>query len=205
VANLAGASANVRNSNRRGRGAQTTPSHQPSDTECRTGGGQSGLLAHSTESTAVLTSRSALGDNRADGPCISYEPGGAGEQCSLSEADWARDLARWRVTGRRSGRPRSTPVNPIEQDGTRWLVAPYGAVGWVRNVRASGEVELSHGRHSQRFRATEVEAEEAAPVLRAYVRKLRVVRPYFNARPDDPLDAFAAEAKCHPVFRLEPR
>ena len=109
------------------------------------------------------------------------------------------------VTGRRSGRPRSTPVNPIEQDGTRWLVAPYGAVGWVRNVRASGEVELSHGRHSQRFRATEVEAEEAAPVLRAYVRKLRVVRPYFNARPDDPLDAFTAEAKRHPVFRLEPR
>jgi hypothetical protein len=28
------------------------------------------------------------------------------------------------ATGRRSGRPRSTPVNPIDRNGERWLVHP---------------------------------------------------------------------------------
>src|SRR5438093_12133365 len=42
------------------------------------------------------------------------------------------------TTGRRSGRPRTTPVSLVVDDGRRWLVSPYGAVGWARNVRASG-------------------------------------------------------------------
>jgi hypothetical protein len=29
-----------------------------------------------------------------------------------------------------------------------------------------------------------------------------VTRPYFDARPDDPVERFAAEAAEHPVFRL---
>ena len=47
------------------------------------------------------------------------------------------------VRGRKSGLPRTTPVNLIEYQGRRWLVAPYGEVAWVRNVRAAGEVELA--------------------------------------------------------------
>src|SRR5262245_14501595 len=39
------------------------------------------------------------------------------------------------VPGRRTGHPRSTPVPLVERGGERWLVAPYGAVGWVRNAR----------------------------------------------------------------------
>ena len=31
---------------------------------------------------------------------------------------------------------------PVETDAGRWLVAPYGDVGRVRNARASGEVAL---------------------------------------------------------------
>ena len=108
------------------------------------------------------------------------------------------------VRGRRSGQPHTTPVNPIERDGQLWLVAPYGAVGWVRNVRAAGEVTLSRGRRSQRLRAAEVGPQEAAPVLRDYLKKIRVVRPYFDVKPDGPLEAFVAEAGRHPVFRLEP-
>ena len=108
------------------------------------------------------------------------------------------------VTGRRSGRPRSTPVNPIERDRAVWLVAPYGTVGWVRNVRAADEVTLSRGRRSQRYRAVAVGAEQAAPVLQDYLGKIRVVRPYFDVRPDDPVESFAAEADRHPVFRLDP-
>jgi hypothetical protein len=41
------------------------------------------------------------------------------------------------VPGRKSGRPYETPVILVE-DGERWLVAPYGEVGWVRNARAAG-------------------------------------------------------------------
>ena len=52
------------------------------------------------------------------------------------------------VPGRRSGTPRSTPVTLVEEDGQRWLVAPYGPVGWVRNARAAGQVELSRGGRS---------------------------------------------------------
>ncbi len=50
-----------------------------------------------------------------------------------------------RVRGRKTGLPRTTPVSLIEHEGRRWLVAPYGEVGWVRNARAAGEAELLRG------------------------------------------------------------
>ena len=40
--------------------------------------------------------------------------------------------------GRRTGKPRTNPVVPVEHDGRRWLVAPYGPVSWVHNARAAG-------------------------------------------------------------------
>jgi hypothetical protein len=46
---------------------------------------------------------------------------------------------------------------------------------------------------------------EAVRVLQAYVRKVRVVRPFFDAAPDGPPAAFAAELSRHPVFRLRRR
>jgi deazaflavin-dependent oxidoreductase (nitroreductase family) len=106
------------------------------------------------------------------------------------------------VNGRRTGMPRSTPVTLVENRDGRWLVAPYGAVGWVRNVRAAGRVTLSRGRHSDDLRVEEVGGLEAARVLQAYLGKVRVVRQYFDAAPDSPLESFAAEASLHPVFRL---
>ena len=45
------------------------------------------------------------------------------------------------VRGRKTGKLYETPVTLIE-NGERWLVAPYGEVGWVRNARAAGEVQL---------------------------------------------------------------
>lgn len=105
------------------------------------------------------------------------------------------------VSGRKSGRRYSTPVTLIE-DEQRYLVAPYGEVGWVKNARATGEVTLTRAGHSETMRISELEPENAAPVLRSYVQQVSVVRPYFDAAPDAPLDAFAAEAPHHPVFRL---
>lgn len=107
------------------------------------------------------------------------------------------------VRGRRSGRPYSTPVNLIDHGTQRWLVAPYGPVNWVRNARAVGQVTLTRGRRSETVRISELGADESAPVLKEYVQRVPVTRPYFDARPDAPLEAFAAEAARHPVFRIE--
>ena len=110
------------------------------------------------------------------------------------------------VVGRKSGRRYSTPVQLVLEDGRRWLVAPYGVREWVKNARAAGEVELTRARRTELRPIEEVGPEEAAPVLREYLRTTPIVKPYFDADADAPLEAFAAEAARHPVFRLgEPR
>lgn len=107
------------------------------------------------------------------------------------------------VRGRKSGLPRTTPVNLITCQGRRWLVAPYGEVAWVRNVRAAGEVELRRAGTAEHCLAREAAAGEAVPVLRSYLRQLRLlVGPYFDVTPSSPDAAFAAEAPRHPVFLL---
>src|SRR5947208_17037197 len=69
------------------------------------------------------------------------------------------------VRGRKSGEPRSTPVDVMTIDGRRYLVAPYGPVSWVLNARVAGEVELTR-RRTERFTTREVPPQEAAPILR---------------------------------------
>ena len=106
--------------------------------------------------------------------------------------------------GRRTGKRRTTPVQLIERDGVRYLVAPYGTVGWVHNARAAGEVTLRRGRRSSLHTVEEVAGAEAGPVLRQYARQVPITRPYFDAAKDAPVAEFEAEASRHPVFRLGP-
>lgn len=108
------------------------------------------------------------------------------------------------VPGRKTGRLYSTPVDIIKLDDQLWLVAGYGPTNWVRNVRAAGEVTLSRGRQSERFRVEEADGPVAVPVLRAYMSEIRVIRPYFDASPDSADEDVAAELPRHPVFRLIP-
>ena len=108
------------------------------------------------------------------------------------------------TTGRKTGKPRTTPVILIETDGQRWLVSPYGQVSWVHNVRAVPEVSLRRGRTTQALYAREVGADTAGPVLKSYVGQVRVTAPFFDARAGDPASRFIAEAKQHPVFELTP-
>jgi deazaflavin-dependent oxidoreductase (nitroreductase family) len=110
-----------------------------------------------------------------------------------------------KVPGRKTGRIYSTPVDIIELDDQRWLVAGYGPANWVRNVRAAGEVTLSRGRQSHRFNVEEADGPAAVGVLREYMTEIRVTRPYFDAAPDSPDEEVAAELARHPVFRLIPR
>jgi deazaflavin-dependent oxidoreductase (nitroreductase family) len=106
------------------------------------------------------------------------------------------------VPGRRTGRPLSTPVTLVEEGGQRWLVAPYGEVPWVRNARAAGRVTLTRGRRAETVSLRALSAAEAAPVLRHYVTRVPITRPYFDVTPDSPLTAFEADAARHPVFAL---
>jgi deazaflavin-dependent oxidoreductase (nitroreductase family) len=106
------------------------------------------------------------------------------------------------VPGRKTGRPRSTPVQLLFLDGERWLVAPYGEGDWVKNARAAGAVELTRARKTERVRVDEVGQQEAAPVQREYLRRTPIVKRYFDATAGSPLEAFAADARRHPVFRV---
>jgi deazaflavin-dependent oxidoreductase (nitroreductase family) len=106
------------------------------------------------------------------------------------------------VRGRKTGKPRTTPITLATIDGQRYLVAPYGAVNWVKNARAAGEVTLSRGRTRETIPVTELSPQEAAPVLKHYVEQIPIVRPFFQVRPDSPVEAFEQEVDDHPVFRL---
>jgi deazaflavin-dependent oxidoreductase (nitroreductase family) len=109
------------------------------------------------------------------------------------------------VAGRKSGLPRTTPIYVLSYAGERWLVSPYGIVSWVRNARAAGKVTLRRGGDVETAGVVEVGPAEAGPVLKEYVEKLKIVRPYFDAAPGAPADDFAAEAARHPVFRIGDR
>ena len=106
------------------------------------------------------------------------------------------------VPGRKSGKKYSTPVMLVFHDGERWLVAPYGERPWVRNARAAGSVELTRALRTEQVPVEEVDAQTAGPVLREYLRKTPITKPFFDASAESPVEAFAAEATRHPVFRV---
>ena len=110
------------------------------------------------------------------------------------------------VKGRKSGEPRRTPVNVLELDGERYLVAPRGDTQWVRNLRAAGEGRLLVGRRSEPFSALELSQQERAPILRAYLRRWAwEVGAFFDGVSADSSEQELEEAAAkHPVFKLRP-
>jgi len=106
--------------------------------------------------------------------------------------------------GRKSGRLRTNPVVLVKQDHQEWLVAPYGAVSWVLNARAAGQVTLRRGRRSNTYTIWELPPAQAGPILQRYVGIAPASRPYFHASKDSPVSEFIAEADHHPVFELTP-
>ena len=63
-------------------------------------------------------------------------------------------------------------------------------------------MELTRARRSETLTIEELAPEQAAPVLKQYLERVSVVRPFFDVAPDSPLEDFVAEAPRHPVFRL---
>jgi deazaflavin-dependent oxidoreductase (nitroreductase family) len=110
-----------------------------------------------------------------------------------------------RVRGRRSGEWRSTPVNLLTLDGTRYLVAPRGETQWVRNLRVAGTGELRVGRRTDPFRAVEVDDADKVAILRAYLKRWKAeVGVFFDGVSAKSTDEEVRRiAPDHPVFRIE--
>ena len=108
------------------------------------------------------------------------------------------------VRGRTSGEWRTTPVNPLDYEGGRYLVAPRGHTQWVRNMRAAHGGELRVGRRVERFTATELADAEKPVLLRAYLKrwKFEVGMFFDGVGPDASDEQLLAIAPGYPVFRV---
>ncbi len=122
------------------------------------------------------------------------------------------------VRGRKSGRPIVTPLAIFVQDQQRYLIATYGVVNWVRNLRAAkGVATLTRGRHSEQIRAIELSPEDAALVFRDALRsgppdipavifrafRDRLVLPYLGVTMNASLEEYEREVLTHPVFLVQ--
>ena len=67
------------------------------------------------------------------------------------------------VPGRKSGRPRSTPMTPFEFRGDLYTVAGFPRADWALNARAAGAGTLARGRKSRRVKIVELSPDEALP------------------------------------------
>jgi deazaflavin-dependent oxidoreductase (nitroreductase family) len=111
------------------------------------------------------------------------------------------------VPGRRTGKPRSTPITPLDVDGICYVVNGYPGSDWVDNVRAAGKATLTRGRHTQRVRMVELSPEDARPVLRAFpalvptgVDLMKRAGLLTDGTPDE---TEGLAGRC-PVFRIDP-
>ena len=66
------------------------------------------------------------------------------------------------VRGRKSGKIYSTPIDLLELNGKRFLVAPRGRAQWVRNAEAAGEITLKRGKLT-----AEVQASGICPIRKS--------------------------------------
>lgn len=108
------------------------------------------------------------------------------------------------VVGRKSGEPRSVPVNLLTVDGVRYLVAPRGETQWVRNLRAAGQGTLRVGRRVETFTFRELAHDEKPGILRAYLKRWKFeVGVFFEG-----VDAKASDEKLreiapgYPIFEI---
>jgi deazaflavin-dependent oxidoreductase (nitroreductase family) len=109
------------------------------------------------------------------------------------------------VRGRKSGKAYTTPVALVHRGRERWLVAAFGEVNWVRNLRAAGAAHLTQGRRTEPIDVVELGRTEAAPILQRFLQAYHLVPfipPSFSVTPHSPLADFAREATRHPVFGI---
>lgn len=110
------------------------------------------------------------------------------------------------VPGRRTGRPRRTPLTVLDHGGARYVLGGFPAADWIRNVRAAGRGTLTVGDEVEQVRLVEVDPADAVPMLRAWpaltptgVEMMRDAGVVTDVTPD----ALGAVAGICPVFRLD--
>jgi deazaflavin-dependent oxidoreductase (nitroreductase family) len=111
------------------------------------------------------------------------------------------------VPGRKTGKPRSTPMTPFEHDGSLYVVAGYPGADWASNARAAGSGTLSRGRKSRPVKIIELDAAQSRPVLRAFAVKVPVGVGFAKRAGlvrDGAPDEFADLAGQLTVFRFDP-
>jgi deazaflavin-dependent oxidoreductase (nitroreductase family) len=107
------------------------------------------------------------------------------------------------VRGRKSGKIYSTPIDLVERDGKRFLVAPRGRTQWVRNAEAAGEITLKRGSYRQQFRLRALSDAEKPVVLKAYLDTFRrEVQRYFPVPAGSSPEAFQPLLDSYPAFEL---
>jgi deazaflavin-dependent oxidoreductase (nitroreductase family) len=110
------------------------------------------------------------------------------------------------VRGRNSGRIYSTPVDVLDRDGKRYLVAPRGYTQWVRNAIASGTISLKKGRRAEEFATRLLSDDEKPEILKSYLDRYKLtVQRYFPVPAGSPSKAFRPLSAEYPVFELIPR
>ncbi len=110
------------------------------------------------------------------------------------------------VRGRKSGKIYSTPIDLLEIDGERFLVAPRGRAQWVRNAEAAGEITLKKGSKREKFGLRALSDEEKPPILKAYLDQFkREVQGYFPVAAGSPVEAFRDLVPNYPAFELIPK
>jgi deazaflavin-dependent oxidoreductase (nitroreductase family) len=109
------------------------------------------------------------------------------------------------VRGRKSGKIYSTPIDLLEFNGKRFLVAPRGRTQWVRNAEAAGEVTLTKGRTLLHCRIRAIPDDSKPELLKAYLDRFKItVQRYFPVPAGSPPQAFVEIAPNYPVFELLP-
>jgi deazaflavin-dependent oxidoreductase (nitroreductase family) len=107
------------------------------------------------------------------------------------------------VRGRKSGKTFTTPVNILEFNGKRWLVAARGETAWARNARAAGHVVLRRGSRAESLMVRELAGADKPEVIKAFLdRFASQVQRFFDVPAGSPADAFRATAQRTPVFEL---
>ncbi len=115
------------------------------------------------------------------------------------------------VRGRVSGQPRTQPLAIFSDQGRRWLIGTFGDVNWCRNLRACPELEVRHGRRTEKLHAHELSPAQAehffSTDLPAGIGRMPLYLRLFGRvfigmtageMFSDPLGA----SRTHPVFEL---
>ena len=112
------------------------------------------------------------------------------------------------LPGRKSGKPRRTPVSVMTHEGARYVLGGFPNADWVRNARAAGGLAtLSRGRNDETVRLVELPVEDARPILREFPISVPAGIPIMKeaglVREGTPDEYEALAGRCA-VFRIDP-